>query len=151
MAMAHSVEGRYPFLDHRIIEFAAKLPEKFKLNGLTEKYLLKKLMKGKLPDEIVNRPKQAYRAPIQSSFVTNSPEYLEDLLSNEQVKTAGIFNPESVQALLKNMKSGNRVSEVDNMALTGIISTQLLHEQFVQGKRLKPSNRKPFNCKVIRR
>ena len=150
MAMAHSVEGRYPFLDHRIIEFAAKLPEKFKLNGLTEKYLLKKLMKGKLPDEIVNRPKQAYRAPIQSSFVTNSPEYLEALLSNDQVKTAGIFNPESVQALLKNMKSGNRVSEVDNMALTGIISTQLLHEQFVQGKRLTPTG-KPVNCKVIKK
>jgi len=151
MAMAHSVEGRYPFLDHRIIEFAANLPGKFKLNGLTEKYLLKKLMKGKLPEAIINRSKQAYRAPIQSSFIANSPDYLADLLSTSQLNSAGIFNPNSVQPLLRNMKSGNRVSEVDNMALTGIISTQLLHEQFVQKKRTQPSGLKPVNCNVVKK
>ena len=148
MSMANSVEGRYPFLDHRIIEFCSKLPSEFKLNGLTEKYLLKKMMRGRLPDQIIDRPKQAYRAPIRSSFILNAPEYLNEILSKKQLKETGIFNPDSVHRLLENMKSGNQVSEVDNMALTAIISTQLLDKQFVQ-------NEKPLieselaNCKVI--
>ena len=68
MAMANSVEGRYPFLDYRVIEFCNKLPADFKLNGLNEKYLLKKLMKNKIPESIIRRSKQPYRAPIKNAF-----------------------------------------------------------------------------------
>ena len=133
MGMANSVEGRYPFLDHRIIEFCASLPPDYKLKGLNEKILLKTLMKGKLPDKILERTKQAYRAPIRSSFLgKNSPEFVKDMLSLESLNEANIFDPSSVEKLLTKMKSGKTHSEIDNMALTAIISTQLLHKLFIK-------------------
>jgi asparagine synthase (glutamine-hydrolysing) len=132
MAMANSVEGRYPFLDHRVIEFCAQLLPEYKLDGLYEKKLLKKMMKGKLPSPIIDRSKQAYRAPVASSFMTSIPEYFHETLSEEHLIRSGVFNPESVQNLIKKLKSGKQISEVDNMALTGIISTQLLYRQFVE-------------------
>jgi asparagine synthase (glutamine-hydrolysing) len=133
MGMANSVEGRYPFLDHRIIEFCASLPPDYKLKVLNEKVLLKKMMKGKLPEEILNRPKQAYRAPILSSFLgADSPEFVMDVLSEDFIIEAGIFNPVSVSKLLAKMNSGKAYSEIDNMAITAIISTQLLYKQFIK-------------------
>ena len=132
MGMANSIEGRYPFLDHRVIEFCMGLHPDLKLNGLNEKYLLKKLMKDRLPDIILNRPKQAYRAPIRSSFVSdNLPAYLKDMLSEKAIVQAGIFNPDHVNQLLNKMKSKNQVSEIDNMAITAILSTQILNDLFI--------------------
>ena len=148
MAMANSIEGRYPFLDHRIMEFAATLPPGYKLHGLTEKYILKKMMKGKLPDVIVDRPKQAYRAPIGSTFVKNTPGYLKDILSDNTIRNAGIFDPDNVTKLQEKMRSGQNSSEMDNMALTGIISTQLLYDLFIANKRDLPG-KEPRNCKII--
>lgn len=133
MGMANSVEGRYPFLDYRIIEFCASLPPDFKLHILNEKVLLKKMMKGKIPEEILNRPKQAYRAPILSSFLGDeAPEYVKEILSPDSIKKTGIFDQNSVARLLSKMKSGKAYSEIDNMALTAIISTQLLNKQFIE-------------------
>ena len=133
MGMANSVEGRYPFLDHRIIEFCATLPPDYKLKGLNEKVLLKKMMKGRLPEEILNRSKQAYRAPILSTFLgADSPEYVNEILSPESLRKTGVFSPDSVARLLVKMKSGKAYSEIDNMAITAIISTQLLHKQFIE-------------------
>ena len=95
MAMANSVEGRYPFLDYRVIEFCSGLPSDFKLKGLNEKYLLKKLMKGRIPESIIKRPKQPYRAPISSVFLTKDrPEYVNEMLSESFTKRAGIFSYE---------------------------------------------------------
>lgn len=148
MAMANSIEGRYPFLDHRIMEFAATLPPGFKLHGLTEKYILKKMMKGKLPDVIVDRPKQAYRAPIGSTFVRNTPDYLKNILSENTIRKAGIFDPDNVTKLQEKMSSGQNSSEMDNMALTGIISTQLLYDLFIANKRDLPG-KEPYNCRII--
>lgn len=133
MGMAHSIEGRYPFLDHRIIEFCMSLDPDLKLHGLNEKYLLKKMMKGRLPDAILNRSKQAYRAPIKSVFISEKiPPYLECMLSKEAIEASGIFNPEHVASLMIKMRTSDLVSEVDNMALTAILSTQILHDQFVK-------------------
>lgn len=133
MGMANSVEGRYPFLDYRVIEFCSTLPPDYKMKFLEEKVLLKSLMKGKLPEEILRRPKQAYRAPIHSSFLgKNAPEYVKEVLSTESIKKVGLFNPESVNKLLFKMKSGKSYSEIDNMALTGIISTQILYNKFIR-------------------
>ena len=132
MAMANSIEGRYPFLDHRVIEFCLNLHPDLKLHGLNEKYLLKKMMKGRLPDPILNRPKQAYRAPIRSTFISeNLPEYLSKMLSDKQIKAAGIFNLNYVNQLMTKMETKNQVSEIDNMALTAILSTQILHDLFI--------------------
>lgn len=132
MGMANSVEGRYPFLDYRVIEFCAGLPDNFKLNCLNEKYLLKKMSAGKIPDSISKRSKQAYRAPIVSSFFNaGAPAYIEEILSEDNLKSFGLFNPEKVKMLVGKIKSGQHISEVDQMAVAGIISTQLLYKMFV--------------------
>lgn len=148
MAMAHSVEGRYPFLDHRIIEFAATLPPDYKLKGLEEKYLLKKMMKGKLPDLIVDRSKQAYRAPITSTFVSNTPDYLEEIFSPRNIEEAGIFDPATTKMLFEKIALNKPFSEMDNMALTGIISSQLLYREFIRDKEKKPKS-DVKGCKII--
>jgi asparagine synthase (glutamine-hydrolysing) len=132
MGMAHSVEGRYPFLDHRVIEFCSKLPWNHKIKGLNEKYLMKKLMNGRLPDQVVHRPKQAYRAPVASSLTSaKAPEYLREVLSAEMLGKFGIFNPASVEKLLGKMQGGKTVTENENMAVAGIMSTQILMDMFV--------------------
>ncbi len=132
MAMANSVEGRYPFLDHRLLEFAASMPDDFKLKGMNEKFLLKEMMKGQLPLSVLSRPKQAYRAPIRDAFFGSKvPDYVGDLLSEGPLKEYGVFNPKSIASLIYKIKTAALQSEVDNMALVGILSTQLLFNQFI--------------------
>jgi asparagine synthase (glutamine-hydrolysing) len=151
MAMANSVEGRYPFLDHRIIEFCARLPAEFKLRGLNEKYLLKKLMNKKLPESILKRSKQAYRAPISNSFFSeNSPKYIDELLSEDSIRSNKIFSNKAINKLLLKRKAGAKFSEIENMAIAGILSTQLLVDLFLNRK-LQPDYKEDLkNCKIIR-
>lgn len=137
MAMAHSVEGRFPFLDHRVVEFCTRLPSRLKLNGLKEKYLLKKLGRELLPDEISQRPKRPYRAPIHRAFFNGrTPDYLAELLSPSHVKAAGLFNPAAVSGMVGKLKRGMPLGEADDMALAGVISSQLVIEQFVRNFRV---------------
>ncbi len=150
MGMANSVEGRYPFLDHRVIEFASQLPWDHKIRGLNEKYLMKKMMNGRLPDKVVNRPKQAYRAPVASSLISpNAPEYFRDVLSPEMINKYGIFNPATVEKLLGKMGEGNTVTENENMAVAGILSTQILMDMFVSGNNPYRETDMRVNCPVI--
>ncbi|PWK19020.1 asparagine synthase (glutamine-hydrolyzing) [Xanthomarina spongicola] len=133
MGMANSIEGRYPFLDHRVIEFCMTLHPDLKLHGLNEKYLLKKMMAGRLPEEILNRSKQAYRAPIRSLFVSEElPEYLKTMLSEDCIAEFGIFNVEHVKTLHAKITTNKGVSEIDNMAITAILSIQILYDLFVK-------------------
>lgn len=135
MLMANSVEGRYPFLDHRVIEFCNKLPDNLKLNGLNEKYLLKKMSEGLIPESIRKRVKQPYRSPVPGSFLNFSrSEYVLDVLSSVNINSFGLFNPLKVNALIAKMNKQKDVSEVDQMALTAIISTQLLYKMFIVDK-----------------
>ncbi|RZT96802.1 asparagine synthase (glutamine-hydrolysing) [Ancylomarina subtilis] len=145
MAMANSVEGRYPFLDHRIIEFCMKLPPEFKLKCLDEKFLLKKMMRGQLPDAILNRPKQAYRSPSVSYA---DSDYVKDLLSNEAIESAGLFNPDRVKKLSMKMNSGKNISEVDKMAFMGILSTQILNDLFVKKHKKALNKSELIDCKL---
>ena len=134
VAMAHSVEGRYPFLDHRVMNFCNQLPPRLKLRGLTEKYLLKQAAKEWLPDDICRRTKRPYRAPIHPSFIRDgAPEYVQDLLSEKKLEQAGYFDPDVVRRLVAKVQQRGRLGETDDMALVGVLSTQLLHHQFVEG------------------
>ncbi len=149
MSMAHSVEGRYPFLDHRVIEFCTKLPENHKIKGLNEKYLLKQMMKGRLPDQVVNRPKQAYRAPVATSLTSsNAPEYIRDIMSPGQIKRHGIFKTETVEKLLGKMGDGKTVTENENMAVAGILSTQILSDLFISGNNPYKETEMRIKCPV---
>jgi asparagine synthase (glutamine-hydrolysing) len=133
MGMAHSVEGRFPFLDHRVVSFCSRLPSTLKLRALNEKYLLKQVAQPWLPADILRRPKRPYRAPIHRSLVNGGTKsYLDDVLSDTRLKAAGVFEAGAVTQLLDKVKRGNKVSEVDDMALAGIVSTQLVHDRFVR-------------------
>ena len=150
MAMANSVEGRYPFLDYRVIEFCSSLPDRFKLNGLNEKYLLKKLMSGRIPESIVKRPKQPYRAPISSVFIgMGRPDYVDEMLSEKMTGLAGIFSYESVAALLSKIKKTGTASETDNMVLASVISTHLVYSQFIEKKDSEFRNSTLRNLRIV--
>lgn len=132
MGMANSVEGRFPFLDYRVVEFCNNLPVALKLNGLTEKYLLKQTASQWLPDEIWRRPKRPYRAPIQRSFFNpHLQEQVDELLSEQALSSAGYFKPAAVRMLAEKAASTARLSETDEMALAGILSTQQVHKLFI--------------------
>jgi asparagine synthase (glutamine-hydrolysing) len=150
MAMANSVEGRYPFLDYRVIEFCSSLPDRLKLNGTNEKYLLKKLMTGRIPDSIVKRPKQPYRAPISSVFLAkDKPDYVNEMLSEGMTRKVGVFSAASVTSLLEKIQKSATVSEMENMVLTSVISTHLLHHQFIEDQNQEYQNGPLHNLKVI--
>lgn len=134
VAMAHSVEGRFPFLDHRVIEFGNRLPPSWKIRGLTEKYLLRRAMEGLLPPEILQRTKQPYRAPDHSSFFFDGEplDYVGDLLGSERIRAAGYFDPAAVGRLFDKCRRGRVVGFADNQAFVGILSTMLLDQTFMR-------------------
>ncbi|MFZ5819925.1 MAG: asparagine synthase (glutamine-hydrolyzing) [Chloroflexota bacterium] len=128
MGMAHSVEGRYPFLDPRVVDYSIGLPVHFKMLGLREKAVLKRAMAGLLPLETIERYKQPYRAPIRSVFFGgDSPEYVSEYLSPGKLAETGYFEPSAVKTLIAKCQSDARISETEEMALAGILSTQLLY------------------------
>jgi asparagine synthase (glutamine-hydrolysing) len=132
VAMAHGVEGRFPFLDHRVVEFAAALPSHLKMHVLNEKYLLKWCTRGMIPPSISQRPKQPYRAPESDSFFTTRLDYVDELLRPQRLRDDGVFRPEAVEKLVAKARSGRVSGTRDNMAVVGIISTQLWIDQFVR-------------------
>jgi asparagine synthase (glutamine-hydrolysing) len=120
VAMAHSVEGRFPFLDYRLVEFCNRLPATLKLRGLNEKWLLRQVARKHLPPDIWQRRKRPY------------PTYVSELLSEPELQHAELFNSQAVVQLVRKAQSDTPLSEVDEMALVGVLSTQLVHQQFVQ-------------------
>jgi asparagine synthase (glutamine-hydrolysing) len=135
MAMANSVEIRPPYLDFRIIDFMSRVSPTWKILGLDEKHILKKAFKDVLPPSITGRTKHPYRAPIQKAFVGRmKADVYGEALSEKKIREAGVFDPDKVGRLFRKVDSGESTSETEGMALSGIISTQLLAEEFVLGR-----------------
>ena len=134
VAMANSVEGRFPYLDHRVVEFAARLPSRSKLRVLQEKKVLRSALRGLLPDEILARPKQPYRAPDSRCFFQDGKalDYVEDLLAADRIRSAGYFDATSVGRLVDKCRTGRVAGFADNQAFVGILSTMLVDEWFVR-------------------
>lgn len=132
MLMANSVEGRYPFLDHRVIEFAAGLKNSYKLNGLNEKFILKHMMKERMPESVLNRPKQPYRAPDINALLCSRDNHLLDYLSESSIKDSGLFNYKKVNMLSNKALRGKAQSVKDNMLFTIILSTQIWKQEFLE-------------------
>jgi len=144
MLMAHSVEGRFPFLDYRLAEFAARQPARYRMRGLKEKYLLRRAVGPLLPDRVARRVKRPYRAPIAGVFFgPKAPDYVRELLAPEKTAASGLFAPAAVDRLVaKFLRAPERVSEVDEMALVGLLSTLLLQRSLVSTPSL-PAPREP--------
>ncbi|MGD9034792.1 MAG: asparagine synthase (glutamine-hydrolyzing), partial [Desulfobacteraceae bacterium] len=160
VAMAHCLEIRLPYLDYRIIEFMGRVPSKIKIMGLNEKHILKKTFQRILPKEICKRPKHPYRAPIKRSLLNKRTlTHIEDGLSDRQLKKAGLFDIPKVRLLLKKLQTVNDPGEVESMALVGILSSQIIFDQFIErfheyankrshkAKSLKVFDKRRFNSK----
>ena len=101
MTMANSIEARYPFLDIDLVEFCTQVPPDLKLNGFTEKYILKKAAQNLIPREIIEREKFGFVAPGSPQLLQQRIDWVYDLLSYERIKRQGYFNPETVEFLKK--------------------------------------------------
>jgi asparagine synthase (glutamine-hydrolysing) len=101
MTMAHSLESRPPFLDPRIVDFAARLPERFKLNGTKSKYVLRHLMKDKLPPNVMRRPKIGFDIPVHDWFRSVLRPLLVDTLSEDAVRASGLFRWNAVERMIQ--------------------------------------------------
>jgi asparagine synthase (glutamine-hydrolysing) len=133
VAMAHSVEIRVPFLDFRVIDFMARIPSKWKILGLNEKYILKKSFEEILPKEITSRPKNPYRAPIKKSLLNEkTTEYTKEALSEKSLIKTSLFDAGKVARLMRKAQAVDELSEIDSMALVGILSSQIIHTKFVE-------------------
>jgi asparagine synthase (glutamine-hydrolysing) len=106
--MAVSLEARSPFLDHQVMEFAASLPEKFKLRGLTTKYLLKRMLKQLLPAENLDRRKMGFGVPLGHWFRGRLQSFLRETLLSEASLKRGLFKPEAVTQLVELHTRGER-------------------------------------------
>ena len=133
MAMAHGVELRVPFLDHRLFEFAAALPDRSKLRGLEEKAILRRWAQHIMPRDLARRPKQPYRAPdVPAFFGPGSPEYVAELLEPASLRRGGIFDATAVAGLVRRCKSGVATGVREGQALVAILSTELWQREFLQ-------------------
>jgi asparagine synthase (glutamine-hydrolysing) len=135
MLMAHSVEGRFPFLDADVMKLANSLPDDYKLRVLDEKHVLKRVAAGRIPASIAARKKQPYRAFDALSFVgAEAPAWIDEAMSEAAIREAGVFEPAQVKALWQKCKTRgdeSQFSNADNMAVVGVLSTQLLHRHFI--------------------
>ncbi|MFO0756268.1 MAG: asparagine synthase (glutamine-hydrolyzing) [Byssovorax sp.] len=142
MLMAHSVEGRFPFLDADVVELANRLPPSYKLRVLDEKHVLRRAGRGLVPEAILARKKTPYRAPDALCFVGPwAPSWVGEALRPEAVARAGIFDPQAVTVLHEKCQrhAGDaQLSNTDNMALVGVLSTQLLYRMFIETNEAVP-------------
>ncbi|NVB84269.1 MAG: asparagine synthase (glutamine-hydrolyzing) [Kofleriaceae bacterium] len=129
VAMANSVEGRYPFLDVDVVELACSLPPDHKLRVLDEKHVLKRAAAGLVPPSIIRRPKQPYRAPDAVAFCDEPLRgWVSEVLDERALRNTGLFDAAAVARLWDKCRRRGEgaLSNTDNMALTGVLSTQLL-------------------------
>jgi asparagine synthase (glutamine-hydrolysing) len=135
MLLGNSVEGRFPFLDKDVMALAHSLPAAHKLRVLDEKHVVKRAAQGLVPSDIIARQKQPYRAPDALSFVApDAPDYIAHAFSDQALRESNVFDPKAVAQLFNKCRgrsSTGQFSNADNMALVAVLSTQLLHQQFV--------------------
>ncbi|HXF38393.1 MAG TPA: asparagine synthase (glutamine-hydrolyzing) [Blastocatellia bacterium] len=111
MSMAASIESRVPFLDHKLVEFAAALPEKMKLRGLTTKYILRNAMKNRLPKEILTRRKMGFPVPVGAWLRDKFSHVVDEYVLSPRALERGIFEPGFVRELVARHNAGENHSE----------------------------------------
>jgi asparagine synthase (glutamine-hydrolysing) len=134
VAMNSSVETRYPFLDAAVFDFLARVPPRYKLHGLRDKYLLRLLCERYLPREVAWRPKGMFRAPLNSFFDHAVPPFVEQLLSEESLRRTGYFDVAAVRywrEQVRERRLGFRQRTSVELGLVGVVSTQLWHHTFI--------------------
>jgi asparagine synthase (glutamine-hydrolysing) len=127
MSMAHSIETRVPLLDHKLAEFAATIPAEMNLRGGTTKYILKRAMRGILPDQIIDRPKKGFAIPLGYWFRGKLGSYVRDLLLQDQGPRRGLFNLPYIESLVARHERGYNL----DLQLWTLISFELWSRTFL--------------------
>jgi asparagine synthase (glutamine-hydrolysing) len=152
VSLAHGVEGRFPFLDGGVVAVAARMPEPHKLHVLDEKHVLKRVAASLVPREILERPKQPYRAPDAASFFgPEAPDYVAELLGEASLREAGLFDPAGVARLVLKCREavrGGPLGNADNMAFVGVLSAQLVWHELCRAPRRRAA---PIVARIIDR
>jgi asparagine synthase (glutamine-hydrolysing) len=134
MSMASSVEVRVPFLDREFAEFAAwNIPPHMKLKGFlrpTTKYIFRKAMSGILPDEVLRQPKAGFAAPVDYWLANDLKEMVDDLLSESQIRSRGVFRPEAVQRFVNEHRKG---AQDWSMQIWQFLTLELWQRTFMDG------------------
>ncbi|MEE8296872.1 MAG: asparagine synthase (glutamine-hydrolyzing), partial [Hyphomicrobium sp.] len=146
IAMANSVETRYPFLDDDVIAFASRLHPRWKLRGLTrDKYLLRQAAARMLPKEVAFRPKGMFRAPMAETFLNDPPPFVQQLISEEALRKTGYFDVEAVRRDIALFGKGKtaKLGTFANMGLNGVLATQLWHHLYLDGSLCDLPNHEP--------
>src|SRR5207237_6513050 len=136
VAMHSSVETRYPFLDEKVFDFLARLHPRWKMRGLKDKYILRKVSERWLPREIAWRPKAMFRAPFDSFHAEHVPAFVDQLLSEESLAKTGFFDPEAVhrwRQAFRGLRSGSPQRVSVEMGLVGVVASQLWYHTFIDG------------------
>jgi asparagine synthase (glutamine-hydrolysing) len=137
IAMANSVETRYPFLDEDVIGFMSQLSPRWKLRRrMRDKYLLRQAAERVLPKNIAQRPKHMFQAPLADSFLVNAPEFVRELISEESLKRTGYFDVEQVRrdcAAVAAEGSSRSIGRFYSLGLGGVVATQLWHHIYLGG------------------
>jgi asparagine synthase (glutamine-hydrolysing) len=128
MTMANSLEARCPFLDQQFLEFTAGIPSKLKLKGMTTKYILKRALRGIVPDEIIHRKKHGFGVPVGHWFRTSLRDYVRDTLLSPEASQRGYFHESSLRRLIEEHQSGNRDH---GHRLWALLTLELWHRVFI--------------------
>jgi asparagine synthase (glutamine-hydrolysing) len=129
MSMAHSIETRLPLLDHKLVEFAATIPPEMNLRGGKTKGILKRAMRGILPDEIIDRPKRGFAIPLGYWFRGGLGPYARDLLLGDRTRQRGLFDFDEIEGLLSRHGRGENL----DLQLWTLISFELWSRTFLDG------------------
>ena len=151
MSMAASIESRVPFLDHKLVEFTARLPERLKLRGWTTKYILRRAMSGILPEAILKRPKMGFPVPIAQWFRGTHRGLIDEYVLSDRAAERGLFNQNVVRNIVNEHQNGVR-NHSDR--LWALLNLEMWLRQFIDGDEIQTgpthvmSEVKPFEPQI---
>jgi asparagine synthase (glutamine-hydrolysing) len=130
MSMAASIESRVPFLDHKLVEFAAAMPVNMKLRGLTTKYVLRRAMRGRLPKEILTRKKMGFPVPVGAWLRGRFSHILDEYVLGERARERGVFDAGFVGDLVARHAAGENHTE----RLWALMNFEIWQRRFIDGE-----------------
>lgn len=131
MSMAASIESRVPFLDHRLVEYTARMPERMKLRGWTTKYVLRRAMEGVLPRQILTRPKMGFPVPVGAWFRGRYRHVVDEYVLGSRAASRGVFDPEYVRGMVERHQSG---AEDHTERLWALVNFEMWQRRFFDGE-----------------
>jgi asparagine synthase (glutamine-hydrolysing) len=146
MSMAASIESRVPFLDHKLVEFTARMPERMKLRGMTTKFILRESMKNLLPQPILTRPKMGFPVPIGSWFRGPFRHIIDEYILSDRTRARDLFNAEYVNLIVNEHMSG-RANHSER--LWALVNFEIWYRQFIEKEQVTPNFRQITSSSVV--